>query len=40
MAGMLETFKNAFKIPELRMKLIFTFIIVILYRLGAAVPVP
>jgi len=40
MFGMLETYKNAFKVPELRMKLIFTFIIIVLYRLGAAVPVP
>ena len=40
MAGMLETFKNAFKIPEIRAKLIFTLVILILYRLGAAVPVP
>ena len=37
---MIETFKNAFKIPELRAKLIFTFIIIILYRIGSAIPVP
>jgi len=37
---MIETFKNAFKIPELRAKLVFTFIILILYRFGSAVPVP
>ena len=40
MSNMLETFRNAFKIPELRTKLVFTMIIVLLYRLGAAVPVP
>jgi len=37
---MLTTFRNAFNIPELRKKLIFTMIIVLLYRLGAAIPVP
>ena len=40
MSGMFATFKNAFKIPELRTKLIFTLIILILYRLGASIPVP
>jgi len=40
MSGMIETFKNAFKIPDLRKKLVFTLIILILYRLGASVPVP
>jgi len=40
MSGMLATFKNAFKIPELRAKLIFTLIIMVLYRLGASIPVP
>lgn len=37
---MLQTLKNAFKIPELRAKLIFTMVIVLLYRLGAVIPVP
>jgi len=40
MSGMFATFKNAFKVPELRAKLIFTLIILVLYRLGAAIPVP
>ena len=40
MSGMFETFRNAFKIPELRAKLVFTMVIVLLYRLGAAIPVP
>jgi len=40
MSGMLATFKNAFKIPELRAKLLFTLMIMILYRLGASIPVP
>ena len=37
---MLQTIKNAWKIPELRIKLLFTLMIVILYRIGAVVPVP
>ena len=37
---MLKTLKNAWKIPELRRKLIFTIVIVLLYRLGAVLPVP
>ena len=40
MSGMFATFKNAFKIAELRTKLIYTLIILILYRLGASIPVP
>ena len=37
---MFKTLKNAWKIKELKDKLIFTLIIVILYRLGAQIPVP
>ena len=37
---MFQTMKNAWKIPELRNKLLFTFLIVILYRIGANLPVP
>lgn len=37
---MFQTFKNAFKIPELRNKLLFTLFIVLLYRIGVAIPVP
>ncbi|MCL1858211.1 MAG: preprotein translocase subunit SecY [Oscillospiraceae bacterium] len=37
---MFATFRNAFKIPELKSKLIFTLIILVLYRLGASIPVP
>ena len=37
---MLQTFRNAWKIPELRRKILFTLFIVLLYRLGNAVPVP
>jgi len=35
-----EAFKNAFKIPELRSRLIFTLFMLVLFRLGAFVPVP
>ena len=37
---MLETLKNAWKLPELRKKLIFTVMIMLLYRLGNVIPVP
>ncbi|MDY4586005.1 MAG: preprotein translocase subunit SecY [Oscillospiraceae bacterium] len=37
---MLETFKNAWKIEDLRKKIIFTAIVLILYRLGCAIAVP
>ncbi|MBE6565306.1 MAG: preprotein translocase subunit SecY [Ruminococcaceae bacterium] len=37
---MFKTLKNAWAIPELRKKLIFTIVIIILYRFGAVVPVP
>ena len=37
---MLKTLKNAWKVIELRNKLLFTLLIVIIYRLGASIPVP
>ena len=37
---MFQTFKNAWKIAELRSKILFTIVIVVLYRLGSVVPVP
>ena len=37
---MLTTLRNAWKIPELRKKLIFTLFVLLIYRLGNAVPVP
>ncbi len=37
---MLQTFRNAWKIEDLRRKILFTLFIVLLYRLGNAVPVP
>lgn len=37
---MIETFRNAWKVPDLRKKLLFTLFIIILYRIGGAIPVP
>jgi len=35
-----EAFRNAFKIPELRQRIVFTLIMLAVYRLGAHVPTP
>ena len=37
---MFQTFRNAWKIEELRKKILFTLFVLLLYRLGNAVPVP
>ena len=37
---MFKTLKNAWSIPELRKKLIFTLLILLLYRVGNVIPVP
>ena len=37
---MLQTLRNAWKIEELRKKILFTLLILLLYRLGNAIPVP
>jgi preprotein translocase subunit SecY len=37
---MLETLKNAWRIPELRKKLLYIGFILIIFRLGASIPVP
>ena len=37
---MLQTIRNAWKIADLRKKLLFTFMILLLYRIGNVVPVP
>ena len=37
---MLQTLQNAWKIPELRKKLIFTVLMLLIYRIGNVVPVP
>lgn len=37
---MLQTFKNAWKIPELRKKMLYTLLILVLFRIGSQIPVP
>ena len=37
---MLSAFANAFRIPELRGKILFTLAIIAVYRLGSHLPVP
>ncbi len=37
---MFQTLKNAWKVPELRKKLLFTIMIILLYRIGATLYVP
>lgn len=37
---MLETFRNAWKIEDLRKKILFTVLIIAIYRIGCAIPVP
>ena len=37
---MFETFRNAWKIEDLRKRLLFTLLILVLFRLGSAIPVP
>ena len=40
MAEPIEAFKNAFKIPELKSRIIFTLLMLTIFRLGSHVPVP
>ena len=37
---MLQTLKNAWRVEEIRKKLVFTLIILLIYRVGNAIPVP
>lgn len=37
---MFQTIKNAWKIPDLRRRLIFTLILLVIFRLGSCIPVP
>lgn len=37
---MFETFRNAWKIEDLRKRLLFTLLILVIFRLGCAIPVP
>ena len=37
---MFKTFANAWKLTDLRKKILFTFLIIVLYRIGVAIPIP
>ena len=37
---MIQTIRNAWCVPELRKKILFTLMILVIYRLGSAIPVP
>ena len=37
---MFKTFANAWKIPELRKKILFTAFVILIFRIGSAIPVP
>ena len=37
---MLQTFKNAWKLPDIRKKILFALFILLLYRVGTVIPVP
>lgn len=38
--GMIQTFKQAWRIPEMRKKLLFTLLVLVIFRLGSNIPVP
>ena len=40
MGGMLDVMRNAWKIYDLRKKILFTVLMLIVYRIGAVIPVP
>jgi preprotein translocase subunit SecY len=37
---MLETIRNAWKIPDLRRRILFTLLMLVVFRFGAHIPVP
>ena len=37
---MIETMKNAWRVTELRKKILFTFFIILIFRIGSVIPVP
>ena len=37
---MLKALVNAFRVPDLRNKILFTLLMIILYRVGSFIPVP
>jgi preprotein translocase subunit SecY len=38
--NLLVAFVNAFKVPDLRRKILFTLMIIAVYRLGSHIPAP
>lgn len=40
MRGMFQTMANAWRIPDLRRKMVFTLLAILIYRLGTAIPTP
>ena len=38
--GMIQTFRQAWKIPEMKRKMLFTLLMLVIFRLGANIPVP
>ena len=37
---MIQTIRNAWSVPELRKKILFTIFALLIFRLGSAIPVP
>ena len=37
---MFSSLKNLFKVPDLRNKLLFTLMVIVIYRVGSQIPVP
>ena len=37
---MIQTIRNAWAVPELRKKILFTIFALLIFRLGSAIPVP
>ena len=37
---MLETMKNAWRVKELRNKILYTLLIIVIFRIGSVIPVP
>ena len=37
---MIQTIRNAWAVPELRRKILFTIFALLIFRLGSAIPVP
>jgi preprotein translocase subunit SecY len=36
----LQTLRNAFKVPEIRKKILWTIVLVAVYRMGSHIPLP